>query len=444
VKRRQPKHHRGARLLVFLILLVPLVAGSFDQYSAPPAVRGDELSDALARQKALAAKIAAQKKQLAALNALQGKLANEIADTRDALVMINADLVVAQKRVTKATAEVNVVRAQYNELVASIAELDAQIEEVAQQERVKEIELGQRKAMLASRLRAAYATGETSLLETILSARSFSDALADVGYYLDIGDQDKALAEQIRKDSETLATLNQTLSESRVQANELRIETAIQKRKLNAKLADLKDAKAQLVKLQKETKRQLAIQAAAYRKISQNKAAAKAALAAQARANANLKHKIARLIAAQFASGNIPSVYNGTLRWPLHGTITQEFGCTGFVWEPPYGNCAHYHNGIDIAAPKYTPIRAAGSGRVVYAGPLSDGAWVVIIAHSQHLVTLYGHLDNHYRPPTVRAGQIVAQGKVIGYVGMTGNTTGPHLHWSVELNGTWVNPRLFL
>ena len=124
--------------------------------------------------------------------------------------------------------------------------------------------------------------------------------------------------------------------------------------------------------------------------------------------------------------------------------MTQEFGCTGFFAEPPLGSCAHFHTGIDIADPMYTPIHAAGAGTVVYEGPLSDGAWVVIIAHSQSLVTMYAHLDNRVHPPIVRAGQVVAQGQVVGFVGVTGNSTGPHLHWAVELNGNWVNPRLFL
>ena len=78
---------------------------------------------------------------------------------------------------------------------------------------------------------------------------------------------------------------------------------------------------------------------------------------------------------------------------------------------------------------------------MIYTGPLSDGAWVVIIAHSQNLLTLYGHVKTNI---PVRAGQSVHKGQLIAYVGMTGNTTGPHLHWAVELNHTWVNPRLFL
>ena len=132
----------------------------------------------------------------------------------------------------------------------------------------------------------------------------------------------------------------------------------------------------------------------------------------------------------------------------MAGTVTQEFGCTGFSWEPRYGNCAHYHNGIDVAAPMYTPIRAAGPGVVLFAGPnpydAAPKAWIVIIAHSSNLLTWYAHIDNYSHPPQVKAGDHVVKGQVIAYEGMTGHTTGPHLHWMVELNNTFVNPRLFL
>ncbi|HSG84996.1 MAG TPA: M23 family metallopeptidase, partial [Candidatus Limnocylindrales bacterium] len=132
----------------------------------------------------------------------------------------------------------------------------------------------------------------------------------------------------------------------------------------------------------------------------------------------------------------------------MAGRVTQEFGCTGFSWEPPLGSCAHFHKGIDIAAPMYTPVKAAGDGVVVFAGanpydPVPK-AWIVIIAHSETLISWYAHLDNAAKPPTVRAGESVKQGEVIGYNGMTGRTTGPHLHWMIERNGNWVNPRLFV
>jgi murein DD-endopeptidase MepM/ murein hydrolase activator NlpD len=93
----------------------------------------------------------------------------------------------------------------------------------------------------------------------------------------------------------------------------------------------------------------------------------------------------------------------------------------------------------------YTPIRAAGAGKVIWAGRSPyDPSWIVIIAHSSHLVTWYAHIDNNRHPPAVREGDYVAQGEVIAYEGMTGWTTGPHLHWAVQLNDNWVNPRLFL
>ncbi len=67
-----------------------------------------------------------------------------------------------------------------------------------------------------------------------------------------------------------------------------------------------------------------------------------------------------------------------------------------------------------------------------------------MIAHSSHLISWYAHVDNYTHPPIVRAGQYVAQGQIIAFEGMTGNTTGPHLHWAVQLDNIWVNPRLFL
>ena len=146
-----------------------------------------------------------------------------------------------------------------------------------------------------------------------------------------------------------------------------------------------------------------------------------------------------------FKDGNIPAEYKGSFAWPMEGVVTQEFGCTGFGMEPPLGSCDHFHRGLDIAAPMYTPIRAAGHGKVVFVGKSPwDPAWIVIIAHSQHLVSWYGHVDNKSHPPKVKEGQYVAKGQVIAYNGLTGWTTGPHVHWAVQMDETWVNPRLFL
>jgi murein DD-endopeptidase MepM/ murein hydrolase activator NlpD len=433
----------SARLLAFALIL-PLLIG----IAGPPSARGDELSDAIARQKALAARVKEQREQVAKIRALQGGLAQEIASTQTALAGINTNLAQTKSRITKISGRIAKVRAAYYDLVAQVALLDRQVVAIEEEQAEKAAELRERKALLAARVREAYRTDRTPLLQTVLSAGTFTDLLEDVGSYLDLGAQDRDLASQIEADARTLDALRGLLVETRVAREDLRKETLAQKRQLDARMKDLRAAKARLAELQKETARQLAIQRANYARMAMNKGALAAAIARDVAAQRKLSKQIAALVARQRDLGNIPSEYNGTLRWPLSATITQEFGCTGFSWEPPVGSCAHFHQGIDIAAPKYTPIKAAGDGVVVFAGPNPydpyPKAWIVIIAHSESLQTWYAHVDNGIRAPRVAAGDQVRAGQVIAYVGMTGRTTGPHLHWAVMFNGSFANPRLFV
>ena len=131
----------------------------------------------------------------------------------------------------------------------------------------------------------------------------------------------------------------------------------------------------------------------------------------------------------------------------MGGVVTQWYGCTGVVSEPPVGSCAHFHQGIDIAAPYGTPVHAAAAGTVVFVGwnpyDAPPQAWMVIIAHTSGLQTWYAHMEA-FAPAGIWAGAHVGRGQVIGYEGMTGHTTGPHLHWAVMANGYFVNPQAYL
>jgi len=434
---------RSRRGLLLLLVLVPLLSGSF---AAPTTrVAGDELSDAVAKQRAIEKQVARQKSQIAELNALQAQVAGEIAVTRQALAGINADLGVVRAQIASMVKKVNAVRAKYDALVAELTVLDAQLVKVEADEDAKRQELGERRALLADRLRNAYDTDRTSLLETFLSGASFTDVLSQVSYYLDVSEQDKALAEQIMSDQETLASLHQTVVDTRVNTNELRQETAVQKRALDGQLKALKQAQAALHQLEIRTARILAAQKAAYAAAARNKAALKKTLAKAASAQRALARKISAIVREQAARGRIPSEYNGTLRWPMGGTVSQNFGCTGMTWEPPLGDCAHFHQGIDVVAPYGTPIHASGAGRVAYIGwnwaDGADPAWIVIVAHSGNLETWYAHMQPRY---PVSLGDWVNAGQVVGYEGNTGHSTGAHLHWAVRQNGVFTNPRLFL
>jgi len=96
------------------------------------------------------------------------------------------------------------------------------------------------------------------------------------------------------------------------------------------------------------------------------------------------------------------------------------------------------HLGIDYAAPRGTPIMAAGSGKVIFAGRTRGYGNLIKIRHSDGYVTLYAHQKSFRRG--IRKGKYVKQGQVIGYVGSTGLSTGPHLHFGLYKNGRAINP----
>jgi murein DD-endopeptidase MepM/ murein hydrolase activator NlpD len=100
----------------------------------------------------------------------------------------------------------------------------------------------------------------------------------------------------------------------------------------------------------------------------------------------------------------------------------------------------HFHEGVDIVAPAGTAVLASARGRVVFAGRMGDGAVVVVLAHDNGLVSLYAHLLDGTLGPTVKAGDIVEAGGRVGMVGLTGLTTGYHLHWAVYRNGEAIDP----
>jgi murein DD-endopeptidase MepM/ murein hydrolase activator NlpD len=115
------------------------------------------------------------------------------------------------------------------------------------------------------------------------------------------------------------------------------------------------------------------------------------------------------------------------LRWPVQGKITSRFGPRGFF---------HLHRGVDIKAPKGTPVHAAAAGTVAFSGRQSSYGRVIKIDHPNGLRTVYAHNSSNF----VRAGQHVNAGAVIGAVGQTGHATTNHLHFEVRRHGVARDP----
>lgn len=121
---------------------------------------------------------------------------------------------------------------------------------------------------------------------------------------------------------------------------------------------------------------------------------------------------------------------------PVNGRLSGTFGKKRFF----NGQARRPHSGLDIAAPKGTPVQAPAAGKVIETGNYFFNGNTVFIDHGEGLVTMFCHLDSI----GVKVGQEVKQGDVVAQVGMTGRVTGPHLHWTVSMNNTRIDPGLFL
>ena len=223
-----------------------------------------------------------------------------------------------------------------------------------------------------------------------------------------------------------------TAEEQTVQDDVARISTAKTQQKqvvatLDGIVAQLDDALATRQQAQQQL---LALQARDQQQLAANEAAAK-------ELNAQIAALQAQEAAALAAGGG-----NGHFAWPETGPITQGFGCTTFPFEPYDPNCStkHFHSGIDIAAPCGNNVAAADSGIAhTYFSDVGYGNHIIIV-HGNGWISVYGHMASF----VVGDGQTVHRGQLIGYEGSTGNSTGCHLHFEVDLNNNPMNPLAYL
>ncbi len=349
--------------------------------------------------------------------AREGVLSTEISDASSQIDALAGDIDLLSDKVAALEADLAVHRSRLARLEAQLREQAATLQRLTQQHAV-----AQRR--LEDRLVELYESNEVSELEILLQAQSFSDLLEQLDYFRAIGEQDKAIADTIKR---------------------LQGEMRAAKQQTAATKADVAEATAILAEKTEEQRaardallaRQAALAAARDSKqglladVRQQRHGQEEDLEAMQAASAEIAAQLAASAGASEGGGGggggAPSA-SGFI-WPVSGPVTSGYG---WRW-------GRMHEGIDIGAPCGTPIRAAASGTIVYAGWMDGYGNIVIIDHGGGIGTAYGHQSAIYV-----GGGSVSQGQTIGAVGSTGHSTGCHLHFEVRVNGTPVDPLGYL
>jgi murein DD-endopeptidase MepM/ murein hydrolase activator NlpD len=437
-----------AMLMFALLLVLPV--------TAPPPVAAASLKDQIAaakdRQAELTASIARSAQLVEDLKREEAATRNALAATKEELTDIRADQDAVRERIEQVAERLDRIEERHAELVDEQRQTDFTLGLLEQELANGEDDLKARRQSLGRRLAEAHRAENTTLLEQVFTAESFSDVLTDTSAYLSYGDQDAQLAQQITQDQQALDNLRLLTTSTRLQTDQLRRATLETQAQVLELRENLRQAKARLARLEKQTEKARERQAAQILALAATKQEAQQRVREQIAARSQLRSRINGLVAsaqrrasAQFG-GVAPGGGNGIFDWPTTGYISQDYGCTGYWVNPPRGDCPHFHDGIDIANGSGTPIRAAGSGVVAFVGynPWeSVPAFMVVIAHGGSVSSLYAHMLPQY---VVSQGQVVKKGQLIGYMGSTGGAFGTHLHWEVWQGGDWlpVDPRAFL
>lgn len=153
------------------------------------------------------------------------------------------------------------------------------------------------------------------------------------------------------------------------------------------------------------------------------------------RSDSNMKTMINHTREARKTSSHT-KLWKKEFHYPVRDRITSPFGAMRFI----NGKVSGYHSGIDFGVPIGTPVKAANSGKVVLAMTLTSTGNTIIIDHGQNLFSSYAHMDYL----GAKAGDMVERGELIGRSGNTGFTTGPHLHFTMSIGNTFINPILFM
>ena len=320
-------------------------------------------------------------------------------------------------------ARLSVLRGQLAGARARLAALDGTI--ARQTERLGRLRGEYRVALsrLEQRVRELYMTDGPDALAFVLGTASFADLIDNVDLLNRIGRQDERIAARVKASRDGVADARRRTKAARVEAAHVEAAVASATSEQQGVVSRLVASRDALVAARRDKSATLA-------SIRDDRASTLAEIDALEEQSAALAERIRQ---AQQQSSSVPVVVSsgsGVLGWPVSGPVTSGFGLR---W-------GRMHEGIDIAVAEGTPVRAAGAGTVIYAGWMGGYGNLVVVDHGNGLSTAYAHNSSL----GVGVGQSVTAGQVVSYSGNTGNSTGPHVHFEVRVNGSAVDPLGYL
>lgn len=341
------------------------------------------------------------------------------------------------------------------DLVEQKSQIDQQIELIQEEIDIKNEEIRQYNLLIAekqnelddaiaakdeldtkyqARVRAMEESGSVSYWSILFKASSFADMLDRVDMINEIAEADVRMLADLQKAAEDIETAREELASEKLELEQAKTDLAAKE----DELLGMREESDELLNKLNEDNDQLRAAAEKYEAMEDQ-------LSAQLAAK---ERELTAAIRDEQNAGNSGNSGNGGNNGggssSSSGFIRPVSG--GYI-SCPYGYRTHpitgaysFHNGVDIAVKAGTPIKAAASGKVTVASYTYVWGYYVTINHGNGFSTLYAHMTNYI----VSYGQNVSQGQVIGYVGSTGYSTGAHLHFTIYLNGSTVNPMNYI
>ena len=376
---------RLAPLVAFFVLATPAAADH-----TPPTSLGSRIAQAREREAALAGEIGSLTTQIRELEA-------KVGDVSTRLDPLEHDLALHRNRLERINALLALQNSQLTFLKRQYATATSN---------------------LSARLVQIYEDGRPSTVEIVLGARSLKDALDRMDDMSFVAEQDAQLVTAVVQGRTRVRT-------ARAWTGRLQETVAASTRVVAYRAEQVRTLRDQLIAQQ----RSLAGARGDRRQTLADTQANEREWVAEADALRASSTSVAAQITSHSSSPN-SSPSSSSLVWPASGPITSPYGMR---W-------GSLHPGIDIGAGMGAPIYAAASGRVILAGYSGGYGNLIVIDHGNGLATAYAHQSRL----AASVGQDVSQGDVIGYVGSTGFSTGPHLHFEVRVNGSPVDPMGYL